>query len=179
MLEVVTCAVRPVSANRLRLLSVLGQPCAASGGLEPASAAMREALEIASKLSDPQLEARVLVASLIVNMHYFRLREAAADGFRSEQLGGLDAAPWQRALQLRVLHQTLIMPGRLEEAFRIADVLEPLALKIGQVYSIALCLGTRAWAEFGKEPDLSKLEAAFQEVSSYDAKVRFAFWEVL
>jgi hypothetical protein len=57
--------------------------------------------------------------------------------------------------------------------------LEPLALKIGQVYSVALCLGTRAWAEFGKEPDLAKLEAAFQEVSEYDAKVRFAFWEVL
>ena len=168
-----------VSADRLRLLAVLGQASAASAGREPAFEALREALDIASKLSDPKLEARVLGARLIVNMHFFRLREAAADGFRSEQLGGLEAPPWQRALQLRVLHQTLIILGQLEEAFRIADVLEPLALKIGQVYSVALCLGTRAWAEFGKEPDLAKLEAAFQEVSEYDAKVRFAFWEVL
>jgi tetratricopeptide (TPR) repeat protein len=168
-----------VSANRLRLLSVLGQASAASAGLEPAREALREALDIASKLSDPKLEARVLGASLIVNMHFFRLREAAADGFRSEQLGGLEAPPWQRALQLRILHQTLIILGQLEEAFRIADVLEPLALKIGQVYSVALCLGTRAWTEFGREPDLAKLEAAFQKVSEYDAKLRFAFWEVL
>ena len=52
-------------------------------------------------------------------------------------------------------------------------------MKIGQAYSVALCLSTRTWAEFGKEPDLAKLEAGFQEVSRSDQKVRFAFWEVL
>ena len=70
----------------------------------------------------------------LVNFHFFRLREAAADGFLSEQLGGSEAPPWQRALQLRVLHQTLLYLGRLEEALRIADELEPLARKIGQSY---------------------------------------------
>jgi tetratricopeptide (TPR) repeat protein len=168
-----------ISANRLRLLAVLGQACAASAGREAACAALTEALDIAYKLADPKLEARVLGARLIVNMHFFRLREAAADGFRSEQLGGLDAPPWQRALQLRVLHQTLLSLGQPEEAFRIADELEPLAMKIGQAYSVALCLSTRAWVEFGREPDLAKLEAGFQEVAKSDAKVRFAFWDVL
>jgi tetratricopeptide (TPR) repeat protein len=168
-----------VSANRLCLLAVLGQASAASAGREPACAALREALDIASRLGDPKLEARVLGARLIVNMHFFRLREAAEDGFRSEQLGGLDARPWQRALQLRVLHQALLSLGRVEDAFKIADQLEPLAMKIGQAYSVALCLSTRAWAEFGREPDLAKLEAGFREVAKSDAKVRFAFWDVL
>jgi eukaryotic-like serine/threonine-protein kinase len=169
-----------VSANRLRLLAVLGQASAASAaGRELACAALREALEIASKLADPKLEARVLGARSIVNMHFFRLREAAEDGIRSEQLAGLGAPPWQRALQLRVLHQALLSLGRVEEAFRIADELEPLALKIGQAYSVALCLSTRAWVEFGRDPDLAKLEAGFREVARSDAKVRFAFWDVL
>ncbi len=168
-----------VSANRLRLLAVLGQASAASAGRDSACAALREALEIASRLDDPKLEARVLGARLIVNMHFFRLREAAEDGMRSEQLGGLDAPPWQRALQLRVLHQALLSLGRVEEAFKIADELEPLAMKIGQAYSVALCLSTRAWVEFGRDPDLAKLEAGFREVARSDAKVRFAFWEVL
>ena len=106
-----------VSANRLRLLAVLGQASAASAGREPACAALREALEIATKLADPKLEARVLGARSIVNLHFFRLREAAEDGLRSEQLAGLEAPPWQRALQLRVLHQTLLTLGRLEEAY--------------------------------------------------------------
>jgi tetratricopeptide (TPR) repeat protein len=167
-----------VSASRLRLLAVLGQ-ASASAGREPAFAALREALEIATQLSDPKLEARVLGARSTVNFHYFRLREAAADGLLSEQLGGAEAPPWPRALQLRILHQALLTLGRTEEAFRIADVLEPLAMKIGQAYSIALCLDTRTWAEFGREPDLAKLEAGFQEASKSDTKVRFAFWEVL
>ena len=170
---------KDVSANRLQLLAALGQASAASAGREPACAALREALEIASKLSDPKLEARVLGARSIVNLHFFRLREVAEDGLRSEQLGGSEAPPWQRATQLRVLHQALLTLGRLEDAIRIADKLEPLAAKIGQAYSIALCLSTRTWLEFVREPNLAKLDAGFQEVSRSDARVRFPFWEVL
>jgi tetratricopeptide (TPR) repeat protein len=168
-----------VSANRLRLLAVLGQASAASAGYGPACAALREALEVASKLSDPKLEARVRGARSIVNLHFFRLKEAAADGLLSERLGGSESPPWQRALQLRVLHQALLTLGRLDEAIRIAEVLEPLATKIGQAYSIALCLSTRTWLEFVREPILAKLDAGFQEVSKSDAKARFPFWAVL
>jgi tetratricopeptide (TPR) repeat protein len=147
--------------------------------LEPAGEALQEALSVASKLGDPKLEARVLGARSIVNLHFFRLREAAEDGFSSERLAGAEASPWQRALQLRVLHQVLLSLGRLEDAVRIADELEPLALKIGQAYSVALCLSTRAWIEFGREGDLAKLETGFEQVSKSDQKVRFGFWEVL
>ncbi len=43
-----------ISANRVRLLAVLGQASAASAGREQACAALREAQEIASQLSDPK-----------------------------------------------------------------------------------------------------------------------------
>ena len=168
-----------VSADRLRLLAVVGQASAASAGHEAACAALHEALEVASKLADPKLEARVLGARSILNLHFFRLKEAAADGLLSERLGGAESPPWQRALQLRVLHQALLTLGRLDEAIRIAEVLEPLATKIGQAYSIALCLSTRTWLEFLREPDLAKLDAGFQEVSKSDVKARFPFWAVL
>jgi tetratricopeptide (TPR) repeat protein len=167
-----------ISPNRVRLLAVLGEAMGAAAGLEPAFKALQEALTIASKLGDPKLEARVLGARSIVNLHFFRLREAAADGYLSEQLGGSEAAAWQRARHLRILHQTLAHLGRSEEAVKIADELEPLAIKIGQAYSVALCVSTRTWTEFGKEPDLAKLEAGFQQVSKSDQKVRFPFWEV-
>src|SRR5260370_34062202 len=88
---------------------------------------------------------------------FLRLREATAEGFLSEQLGRLEAPPWQRALQLLALYQSLIFLGRPDEAERIAAELEPLAGKIGQAYSVASCLSTRAWVEFGKAPDLAKL----------------------
>jgi len=168
-----------VNANRARLLAALGQSTAATSGYELAYEALGEAFKIASELSDPKLEARILGARSIVNLHFFRLREAAADGFLSEEMGGSDTPPWQRALQLRVLHQTLITLGQPNEAVKIADELEPLAIKIGQAYSVALCLSTRTWAEFGKAPDIGRLEAGFQEVAKSDQKVRFSFWEVL
>jgi tetratricopeptide (TPR) repeat protein len=157
----------------------VGQALAANAGCESANQALQEALNIASQLSDPKLEARVLGARSIVNLHFFRLREAAADGLLSEQLGGSESAPWQRALQLRVLHQVLLSLGRPEEAIRIVDELEPLATKIGEAYSVALCVINRTWVEFGKAPDLAKLEAGFQQVWKSDQKVRFPFWEVL
>jgi tetratricopeptide (TPR) repeat protein len=132
-----------ISANRVRLLAVLGQALAARSGPEPAFEALREALSIASKLADPKLEARVLDARSIVNLHYFQLEEAANDGLLSEQLGGSDAPPWQRARQLRVLHQSLLYLGRVREALKIVDELEPLATRIGEAYSVALCLSVR------------------------------------
>jgi tetratricopeptide (TPR) repeat protein len=170
-----------VSETRGRLLASVGQALAANQieGCESAREALREALEIASQLSNTKLEARVLGARSIVNLHFFRLRESAADGLLSEQLGGSELNPWQRAVQLRVLHQTLLTLGRLDEAIKIAEVLEPLASKIGQAYSIALCLSTRTWLEFVRELDLAKLDAGFQEVSKSDAKARFPFWDVL
>jgi hypothetical protein len=66
----------------------------------------------------------------------------------------------------------------LEEAVRIADVLEPLARKIGQSDSLVFCLTNRAWAEFGRAPDLAKLETGLQQVSKYVQRAPFAFSEV-
>jgi tetratricopeptide (TPR) repeat protein len=168
-----------VSADRARLLAALGEAHAATADYEPAQEALREALKIASQLSDPQLVANVLGARSIVNVQFFRLREAAADGLRSEQLGGSETPPWQRAIQLLVLHQTVLWLGHAEEAVRIADELEPLARKIGQSLSVALCLSTRAWIEFGKAPNLAQLETVLRQVSKSDQKAWYPFWEPL
>jgi tetratricopeptide (TPR) repeat protein len=167
-----------VSAPRAHLLAVLGQAHAGAGDYEPAHEALREALSIASHLSDLKLEARLIGARSVVNMLFFRLREAAADGFLSEQLGGAEAPPWQRALELLALHQTVLYLGRMEEGARILNELEPLATKIGQSYSIARCCVTRAWVEFAQAPDLVKLETILKQVLKPDPKVPFVFWDV-
>ncbi len=168
-----------VSADRVGLLAAMAQAHAFAARYELAQEALREASNIVSQLSDPKLEAKVLGARSIVNFYFFRLREAAADGLLIERPGGSEAHPWQRAIQLRVLHQTLLFLGRLEDAMRIADELEPLATKIGQAYSVALCITTRAWAQFGKAPDLAKLETCIRQVEESGQKAPYAFWDVL
>jgi predicted ATPase len=168
-----------ISAHRVRLLALLAQALAATAGYEPAHEAMQEALNIASQLSDPKLEAELLGARSMANFGYFRLKEAAADGLRAEQLGASEVSLWQRAVQLRILQQTFAYLGRMEEALRIADELEPLARKIGQSYSVALCMRVRAWAEFAKAPDLDKLEIGLKQVPNPDQTAWFVFWEAL
>jgi tetratricopeptide (TPR) repeat protein len=164
-----------VSADRARLLTVLGYAQATAGNWERANEALQEALNIASHLSEPKLVARLLGARSIVNYNFLRLREAAVDG---EKSGGSEASPWERAIQLQVLYQTLLYLGRMEDAVRIRDELEPLAMKIGQSLSIARCLMTRAWTEFGKAPDLAQLETVLQQALKSDQKDPFAFWDV-
>jgi tetratricopeptide (TPR) repeat protein len=167
-----------VSADRVRLLATLGLADGAARAYEQADEALRVGLKIASQLADPKPEARVLGARSTVNSLFFRLREAAADGFRCEQLAGLETSPRQRVLALRVLHQTLLYLGRPDEALRIADELEPLARKIGDIFSVTRCLSTRAWAEFGKAPDLANLETGLEQVS--DRPLEYSgFWEAV
>jgi tetratricopeptide (TPR) repeat protein len=168
-----------VSADRPRLLATLGQSHAVARAYEPAQEALRGALNIASQLSDPKLEASLLGVRSIINIQFFCLGETVADGLRSEQLGGSDLPPWQRALQLLALHLALLYLGRPEEALRTADELEPLARKIGQSVSVALCLSARAWIDFGKAPDLAKLEAGCQRAWKSDQEASSAYLEVM
>jgi tetratricopeptide (TPR) repeat protein len=166
------------SADRARLFATLAQALAAAGVYQPADEALREALNIASRLSDSRLEARLLGVRSIIDIQFFQLRETITNGLPGKQLGGSDLPPWEFVLELLILHQELLYLGRLEEAVRVADELEPLARKIGQSLSVAFCLSTRAWIEFGKTPDLAKLEAGFQGVRKSDREVSFAHLEV-
>jgi tetratricopeptide (TPR) repeat protein len=158
----------------VRLLAVIGQAYGAAGSWEPANEVLSEALNIASHISDPKLMARVLGARSTVDYHFLQLREAAADG---EKAGSAETGPWERAVNLQYLCQTLLCLGRLGDEARIRDELEPLAKKIGQSYTIARCLIGRAWVEFGKEPDLDKLENILQQALKTDPKGPF-FWDV-
>jgi tetratricopeptide (TPR) repeat protein len=167
-----------VSAGRARLFAILAQALAAAGVYKPADQALREALNIASQLSDSKLEARLLGVRSIIDLQFFRLRETVIDELLSKQLGGSDLTPWEFVLELLILHQDLLYLGRLEEAVRVADELEPLARKTGQSLSIAFCLSTRAWIDFGKAPDLAKLEAGFQLVRKSEREASFAHLEV-
>jgi tetratricopeptide (TPR) repeat protein len=168
-----------VSVARVRILDGLSQALAWAEGYEPAHQALEEAMELASQLADPKLVARLVGVRSIINFHFFRLREAVDDGFQSQQADGTDAPAFQRALQLRVLYPALVYLGRTEEAARLADVIEPFARKIGQSFPIALCRTVAAWTDFGKEPDLAKLETRLHAVLKPEDAAQLPFWAVI
>ena len=164
-----------VNGDRARLLAALAQAQATAGNWGLANEALGEALTIASQFSEPRLLARMLGARSTGNYQFLRLRETVADG---QKAGGAEAPPWERTIELQYLYQTLLFLGRLDEAAKVRDELEPLAAKIGQSYSILRCLLTRAWLEFGETPDLTKLETVLQQVLKSDLKIPSVFWDV-
>jgi tetratricopeptide (TPR) repeat protein len=167
-----------VSADRVRLLDGLSQALAWAEGYEPAHQALEQAIELASQLADPTLLSRVVGVRSIINFHFFRLREAVADGFLCEEMGGTDAPLWQRAVQLRALYPALAYLGRTEQAARVANELEAFARKTGQSFPIALRQSEKAWAEFYEAPDLARLETRLQEAFNSQQHAQFAFWIV-
>jgi len=167
-----------VSVDRARLLATLAQALAAAGVYQAADDAVREALKIASQRSDSRLEARLLNLRSIIDIQFLRLREAVQGGLPGKQPGGSELPPWEFVLELLILHQEVLYLGRPQEALRIADELEPLANQIGQSLSLAFCISTRAWIDFGKAPDLAKLEAEFQRVRRSEREASFAHLEV-
>ena len=162
------------SAGRARLLAALGSAHGLTGNWEPANDAMSEALDIASQISDPKLTSRLLGERLTVNYQFFRLKEAAADG--AEALLS-DAPPWERAIKLQLLSQTLLFLGKLDEEAKIRRELETLATNIGQSYSIARSIATKAWVDFGARPQLSELESVLNQVFKSDPRVPAVFWD--
>src|SRR5262249_22034265 len=142
---------------------------------QPAQTAFDEAMSIASRLTERKLVGRLLGARSTANYQFFRLRETVADGQEAEDT---EAPPWERAIERQYLYQSLLFLGRLEDAARIRDELEPLAAKIGQSYSILRCRLTRAWLEFGEAPDLSKLETVLHQVLKSDPQAPSVFWDV-
>src|SRR6202167_2545364 len=161
--------------GRAQLLAVLGQTQATAGTWEPANEALSEALKIASRLSDPELVARLHRARLTVDFQFLRLREAAADGEKSR---GSDAPPWEGAITQMLLCQALLFLGCLDDSAKIRDELEPLAMKIGQSYSVARCHIIRAWVDFATTPELASLESVLRQVFESDPKVPAIFWDV-
>jgi tetratricopeptide (TPR) repeat protein len=168
-----------VSACRVHLFAALAEARAMGPDHHLAEESWRAALELSAQLSDPKVMGRALGARSVAYFQLFRLREAAEDGLRSEQLGGMETAPWPGALQLLILIGALLYLGRFDEAARIADALEPLSRKIGQSLWVAVCTFTRTWMELGAAPELAKFDNMLQQMVALTRGARSAFWDAL
>jgi predicted ATPase len=151
-----------ISGERARLFATIAWAYKSVGDYERAQESIRDGLSVAYQLCNPELEAQLLGVRSEINTAFSRLREAVEDGLLCERLARSDLSPWYCARRLFALVLALLHLGRIEEAMKILDQLEPLARKLGQFIFLGFCAFARALIEFGKEPDLGKLEAAFK-----------------
>jgi tetratricopeptide (TPR) repeat protein len=167
------CFDAKLSANRARLLGVLGKIQGARGKWEAACEAHTKALQGAAELCDSRLLARLFSERSIVHYNFLLVREAANDADLSRDC---EMSLWERAVHAQIHYQILLLLGRMEEAAKSRNQAEALATRIGQSYSIARILISEAWLEFGESADLGKLETAIGQVLKSEFPV--TFWEV-
>jgi tetratricopeptide (TPR) repeat protein len=163
-----------LNRDRARLLGVLGAVEGARGNWEAARDAHQEALSMVSELSDPKLIARIFGDRSIVNYEFLLVRETVEDADRAR---GSEMALWERAVQQQILYQSLLLLGRIKDAAVVGEEVEALATRIGQSYSIARVLISKAWVEFGATGDLVKLEPVIDDVLKSEPKVPGTFWD--
>ncbi len=151
------------SESRADFLALLGLSYAMLGSYVPAKDALNEATALARRLSNPKLLVRVLANLCMVNTIFLEMADSLINTQTTLDLAQSDDFLWIRAGALYGQSQALYSLGRIEEADRITSELEPLARKIGQSAVVAACISRKAWAEFGKNPDLVRLEARLDE----------------
>jgi len=150
---------------RARLLPVMGLMNVLRGELAPAMAAFDEAL--ASPAVTPFL-ARVLAYRCFCYLHLLQLPQALEDGNKSVASSNAQDSPWTHALALALVMRSLYHVGKPDQASRIGIELEPLARGAGHLGALSSCLSIRAWAEFGREPDLALLDRRIGEAVDFD-----------
>jgi tetratricopeptide (TPR) repeat protein len=154
---------REECGSRVHLLASSGLINSLGGKYEPARKAFADALSLSGQLDDQKLASRVLAYRAVSDFYFLKLNEALDDGRRSASAGETAGAPWSRAIGLSRVQTALHHLGRNEEAAAVARELEPLARKLGHFAALSFSIWTRAWAEFGKQPDFARLQKQLAE----------------
>jgi len=138
-------------AYRARLLAAWGFIHALRGQFSAAITAFDEAL--ASPAVTPFL-ARLLAYRAACHSHFLRLDQALEDSRKSTALSSPQDSPWTHSAALTHTMVSLYHLGHANQARKIAIELEPLARGVGHLAALSYSVSIRAWAEFGREPDL-------------------------
>ena len=167
---------RESTPDYARLLTTVGIIKTGIGVYTQACDAFEEAFALASRLKDPRLLARVLGYRAIHNCFFLRLRESIEDAQKSGQLIGVDRNAWAEAQRLCWLQFTHYHAGNTQAGDEIGAELEPLAKKVRHFAMLSVCLRSRAWAEFGKAPDLAMLEEKLDRALEIDRSANLEAW---
>src|SRR5215510_14703529 len=115
-------------------------------------------MDLAKDHGDTPLIVRVLSDRAAFHGFYCQLEDTLADGRAAEQAGTLQEPPSVHRWRLSWMELAAWALGRPAEAHEIAKRLEPHMGDVGPHDGIEIYLQMRAWVEFGKDFDLTRLK---------------------
>lgn len=148
-----------VSADRARLLGMAGVPVAYGGHYQSSKEMIDEALALAAELGDDALLGHGLMCKAMAGDAFIEYRETVDAGLRAAELLRRAGDLWSVTSVLGWVINALRYLGRLDEASRIVEDLEPLAERVGNHPALLMVGRSRGVGEFFVRPDLDRLEA--------------------
>jgi tetratricopeptide (TPR) repeat protein len=162
------------NSYRAHLLGLLGYIRSVRGEFSCAMEAFDEAL--GSPAVTPFLIGRVLTYRSFHHFHLLKVDKALEDSRKSAALSNAQDSPWTYAAALSVAMCSLYYLGKPDQALKIAIELEPLAKRLAQLGALSSCVIIQAWAEFGREPNLTILDSRICDAVNLNRETQLSWF---
>ncbi|MEE8346410.1 MAG: tetratricopeptide repeat protein, partial [Dehalococcoidia bacterium] len=136
------------SADRCRLLGAAGTNLSLGGDYATADPMLAQALEMAERLGDQRLLGQALTYMTAHHFYYMQAPETVDAGLRAAELLRAAGDLWDVADVLWYPQYALLLLGRLDEAAKIGEELEPLATRVGHMGALLIAGRARGVRDF-------------------------------
>jgi len=156
-----------VSVERCRLLGNVGRVLTLSGQYAAGSSMLAQSLAMAEEVGEQRLLGEILDQKARHYYTHIQHREAVDAGMRAAELLRSAGDLWNLADALWATQWSLLMLGRLDEAAKIGQELEPLATRLGHLFALVIARVLRAFRELMLTGDID----AWQEFARDDLEL--------
>ncbi|MEE8369841.1 MAG: BREX system ATP-binding domain-containing protein, partial [Dehalococcoidia bacterium] len=161
-LEVTRCGLvalgERVSADRCRLLALAGGILALGGYYTAGGQMITQAIATAEGVRDGRRLGGALAAKTAHHAYYLHGREAVDTGLRAAELLRSSGDLWDMTSVLAFVQHALLCLGRLDEADKIGEEVEPLATRLGHLAPLMNSRRCRGWRELILTGDIDRFE---------------------
>jgi tetratricopeptide (TPR) repeat protein len=133
------------SAERCRLLGAVGRSFSYARQYAAGSSALAQSLAIAEEVGDQRLLGEILGYKNRHHWSHAQYHEAVDAGMRAAELLRSAGDLWNLADALWPTQWSLLMLGRLDEAAKIGQEVEPLATSVGHLGALMIARGIGAF----------------------------------
>jgi tetratricopeptide (TPR) repeat protein len=158
-LDVLEAVGKEVTADRCRLLAAAGAALSWAGDHARGEDLLTEARAGAERLNDRPMLGSVLNREADMLVSQMRFREAVESGRRAVEELRAAGDLWLLAEALGYTGLSLVWSGRLDEARKVGEELEPLAIRLGNQGAQLFAGMSRGFSDLNRTADLDAFEA--------------------
>jgi class 3 adenylate cyclase/tetratricopeptide (TPR) repeat protein len=153
-----------VSAERCRLLGNVGRTLSVSGQYAAGSSMLAQSLAIAEEVGEQRLLGEILDHKTRHHFTHTQYPEAVDAGMRAAELLRSAGDLWNLADALWATQWSLLLLGRLDEAAKIGQELEPLAARLGHLFAVVIARAVRGFRELMLTGDIDAWQESHQDI---------------